>query len=156
MFMKRMVAGIVAIAVMMTGAVATANADPELSRLSNLLAGEATPKCLDFRADVGPYVTDCNWGDYQQWYWNGTSQFTAFRQKATRLCLTLRSTGLTMKPCAADDLQQQWRLGEYDPLNGFAIYHRTFQGQCLARQANNHVGVAASCTQGPSQRWGKY
>ncbi|MEV6840536.1 RICIN domain-containing protein [Streptomyces sp. NPDC051133] len=106
-------------------------------------------KCLDFRADRGVYVTGCNSGDYQKWIWSRTPDFTALRQVATRLCLTLRNGQVTMKPCAAADKAALWSVIETP--NGTQLVN-SVSGTCLARLANDNVHVAR-CTFGDSQRW---
>ncbi|MFD5575014.1 hypothetical protein [Streptomyces cadmiisoli] len=37
-----------------------------------LFSNAAAPllRCLDFRADLGPYVVECNYSTCQEWYWN--------------------------------------------------------------------------------------
>ncbi|MFF8952550.1 ricin-type beta-trefoil lectin domain protein [Streptomyces sp. NPDC014940] len=122
-----------------------ANAAPVLSNFVN----QATDRpCLDFRADYGPYVFNCNGTSYQRWYWNDDVEYTALRQQATRLCLTLRNDQLTMKPCSAADDAALWQIDETKP----ALIRNMVSRKCLARAANDRVSTA-TCTGGPSQRW---
>ena len=52
--------------------------------------------CRDFRAGYGVYVFNCNYSGYQQWHWDDELEYTAQRQKATRLCLTVRNVQVAM------------------------------------------------------------
>lgn len=104
--------------------------------------------CLDFRADYGPYVFNCNHTSYQRWYWNDDYEYTALRQKATGLCLTLRNGQLTMKPCSAADDAAMWQIDETEP----RLIRNRVSRKCLARTPNDRVSTA-TCTGGDSQRW---
>lgn len=110
----------------------------------------STWKCLDYRADYGPYVTTCNWGAYQTWYWDDELTYTALRQKATGLCLTARNGLIAMKPCLADDLAAYWSV-DYDVDLG-ALVKNSVTKTCLARNTADRVQLS-TCTGGPSQRW---
>ncbi|MEV6954192.1 RICIN domain-containing protein [Streptomyces sp. NPDC051183] len=107
-------------------------------------------KCLDFRADFGPYVTTCNYDSYQVWYWDNAIAHTALRQRATKLCLTLRNGQPTMKPCAAADQAALWAVD--DTSTAGALIKNKVSGRCLARMENDRVN-ATTCTGGASQRW---
>ncbi|SDO90277.1 Ricin-type beta-trefoil lectin domain-containing protein [Streptomyces sp. cf386] len=109
-----------------------------------------TGNCLDFRADFGPYVTDCNYGDYQSWYWDNGIAYTALRQKATGLCLTARNGLIAMKECQAADDAAYWSVQKNDTVG--ALIKNSVTGTCLARNANDRVQLS-TCTGGPSQRW---
>ncbi|WP_177181523.1 RICIN domain-containing protein [Streptomyces sp. TLI_105] len=109
-----------------------------------------TGKCLDYRADYGPYVTGCNYGDYQTWYWDNSLPKTALRQKATGLCLTARNGLIAMKQCLADDQAAYWSV-QKDATVG-ALIKNSVTNTCLARNANDRVQLS-TCTGGPSQRW---
>lgn len=109
-----------------------------------------TNKCLDYRADFGPYVTDCNYGGYQTWYWDYSITYTALRQKATGLCLTARSGLIAMKPCLADDEAAYWSV-QGDSLLGYLIKNSVTR-TCVARNTSDRVHLS-TCTGGPSQRW---
>ncbi|MFI6730531.1 RICIN domain-containing protein [Streptomyces sp. R-74717] len=119
---------------------------------SSVFVNQAQPvKCLDFRADYGPYTFGCNYGDYQTWYWNDDYEYTALRQKATGLCLTLRNGQLTMKPCAAADQAAFWNVTN-SPSG--ALIKNAVSHKCLARTATvNDLVSTATCTGGSSQRW---
>jgi hypothetical protein len=106
----------------------------------------SSPKCLDFRADIGPYVTRCNYDEYQVWYWDNAIAHTALRQRATKLCLTLRNGQPTMKPCAAADQAALWAIDATSQIKN------KVSGTCLARMTNDRVN-ATTCTGGTSQRW---
>lgn len=108
-----------------------------------------TYKCLDYRADVGPYVTDCNFGGYQTWYWDDGRNYTALRQKATGLCLTARNGLIAMKPCLADDAAAYWSVQV--GAEGALIKNSATQ-TCLARNTLDRVQLS-TCTGGTSQRW---
>jgi hypothetical protein len=107
-------------------------------------------KCLDYRADYGPYVFGCNNGDYQTWYWDDSIAYTALRQKATGSCLTARNGLIAMKPCLADDAAAYWSVQKNDTLG--ALIKNSVTGTCLARNTNDRVQLS-TCTGGPSQRW---
>ncbi|KJK38264.1 hypothetical protein UK15_18650 [Streptomyces variegatus] len=110
--------------------------------------------CLDYRADYGPYAFGCNKTAYQWWYWDDDYEVTALRQKATRLCLTLRNGVLTMKPCNADDDAAMWFVSS-DPGAGSTIMNAVSR-KCLARMpydGKKHPVSTSTCTGGPSQRW---
>lgn len=146
--MWKKLAVLVAAAGMMTGLNA-----PPASAAAARSAFEAMPstsKCLDYRADFGPYVTGCNWGGYQTWYWDDGISYTALRQKATGLCLTARNGLIAMKPCLADDSAAYWSV-DVD-LEG-ALIKNSVTHTCLARNTNDRVQLS-TCTGGPSQRWG--
>ncbi|UXY31966.1 RICIN domain-containing protein [Streptomyces sp. HUAS TT20] len=124
-----------------------ASAAPVTTAFQNSAGSKA---CLDFRADYGPYVFSCNLGAYQKWHWDNDYEYTALRQVATKLCLTLRNDQLTMKPCAAADKAALWQISSSTTAG------RTIQNsvshKCLARTANDRVSTAV-CTGGTSQRW---
>ncbi|MEU8757475.1 ricin-type beta-trefoil lectin domain protein [Streptomyces chartreusis] len=107
--------------------------------------------CLDYNADWGVWTFRCNGGDYQKWHWNDDYEYTALRQVATKLCLTLRNGQVAMKPCAAADQAAQWQITDYAAPGGRTIQN-SVNHQCLARMTNNLVNTAP-CTGGPSQRW---
>jgi hypothetical protein len=109
-----------------------------------------TNQCLDYRADFGPYVTDCNKGAYQTWYWDYSITYTALRQKATGLCLTARNGLIAMKPCLADDEAAYWSV-QGDSISGRLIKN-SVTNTCLARNTSDRVRLS-TCTGGPSQRW---
>ncbi|MEU8991915.1 RICIN domain-containing protein [Streptomyces sp. NPDC048558] len=145
MLLKRLAAvgAVVALAVGLSST--PASAVPRTTGFQN----QATDKpCLDFRADYGPYVFNCNGTDYQKWHWNDDFEYSALRQVATRLCLTLRNDQLTMKPCAAADDAALWQIDETDP----RLIRNMVSRKCLARMANDRVSTAP-CTGGNSQRW---
>ncbi|MGR4850636.1 RICIN domain-containing protein [Streptomyces sp. LARHCF252] len=126
---------------------APASAAPRTSAFENQAPAGA---CLDFRADYGPYVFNCNGTDYQKWHWNDEIRLTVLRQVATKLCLTLRNGELTMKPCAAADEAALWSVDTSSP--GGALIQNSVTHKCLARGTNDRVSTAL-CTGGPSQRW---
>lgn len=128
-----------------------ASAAPVTGALINAAGDVNNPSCLDFRADRGPYVTTCNGGDYQRWYWNNNIAHTALRQAATRLCLTVRNGQPTMKPCAATDQAALWAIDRF----GLRTIKNKVSGQCLARPPNDNLYMA-TCTGGASQRWVDY
>ncbi|MDQ0605496.1 hypothetical protein QF037_009929 [Streptomyces canus] len=107
-----------------------------------------TNKCLDYRADFGPYVTGCNYGGYQTWYWDTGTAFTALRQKGTGLCLTARNGLIAMKPCSADDTAAYWKMEGDSSLMIKNVVTLT----CVARNTLDRVQLS-TCTGGPSQRW---
>jgi hypothetical protein len=109
-----------------------------------------TQKCLDYRSDWGyPYLTDCNWGNYQRWYWTSGITYTALRQQATGLCLTARNGRSEMKPCRADDAAAYWSV--QDSPAGMLIKNSVTK-TCLARDQYDWAKLT-TCTGGPSQRW---
>lgn len=110
----------------------------------------SSAKCLDFRADLGPYVTTCNYDDYQVWYWDNAIAHTALRQRASKPCLTLRNGQPTMKSCAAADQAALWAIDDTSAAG--ALIKNKVSGTCLARTANDRVN-ATTCTGGASQRW---
>jgi Ricin-type beta-trefoil lectin domain len=109
-----------------------------------------TRKCLDYRADYGPYVLGCNWGDYQTWYWDDSNAYTALRNKATGVCLTARNGLLAAKPCLADDAAAYWRVTKNDV--SVAQIKNSVTGTCLARN-NLDRAQLSDCTGGDSQQW---
>ncbi|MFG2721520.1 ricin-type beta-trefoil lectin domain protein [Streptomyces sp. NPDC048416] len=109
-----------------------------------------TGKCLDYRADYGPYVFGCNYGDYQSWYWDNSIAYTALRQRATGLCLTARNGLIAMKQCLADDAAALWSVQKDDTVG--ALIKNSVTHTCLARNTNDRVQLS-TCTGGPSQRW---
>lgn len=125
---------------------APADAVPRTSGFRNQAADHRG--CLDFRADYGPYIFNCNHTSYQRWYWNDDYEYTALRQQATGLCLTLRNGQLTMKPCSAADDAAMWQIDETQP----RLIRNLVSRKCLARTANDRVSTA-TCTGGDSQRW---
>ncbi|WP_030797281.1 RICIN domain-containing protein [Streptomyces sp. NRRL S-337] len=145
MLLKRLAAVGAGIALVVGLSSTPANAIPRTTGFRN----QATDKpCLDFRADYGPYVFNCNRTDYQRWHWDDDYEYTALRQVATKLCLTLRNDRLTMKPCAAADQAAQWQIDETEPV----LIRNSVSHKCLARMANDRVSTAP-CTGGKSQRW---
>ncbi|WP_030186681.1 RICIN domain-containing protein [Streptomyces sp. NRRL S-813] len=126
---------------------------PSANAAATRSAFQATPYtagCLDYNADYGPYVIQCNWGDYQTWYNDDALAYTALRQKATGLCLTARNGLLAMKPCLADDPAAYWRVTKDNWL--VAQIKNSVTGTCLARNKFNRVQLSV-CTGGDSQRW---
>ncbi|MET7996786.1 RICIN domain-containing protein [Amycolatopsis sp. NPDC005232] len=112
---------------------------------------QATDHCLDFRADVGPYATDCNNGNYQLWIMTPGDDPTAMRQVATRLCLTVRNTVLTMKPCLAADQAALWRpVPTTGPFYQLVSYVNPLN--CVGEGPDRRVKLV-TCTGGPSQQW---
>lgn len=109
-----------------------------------------TDKCLDYRADFGPYVTGCNYGGYQTWYWDNATASTALRQKGTGLCLTARNGLIAMKPCLADDAAAYWYVA-MEGGSGLMMKNVVTQ-TCVARNTLDRVQLS-TCTGGPSQRW---
>jgi hypothetical protein len=145
MLLKRLAAVGASVALAVGLSSAPASAIPRTTGFKN----QATDKpCLDFRADYGPYVFNCNSTDYQRWHWNDDYEYTPLRQVATKLCLTLRNDQLTMKPCAAADAAALWTIDETEP----ALIRNGVSHKCLARMANDRVSTAP-CTGGNSQRW---
>ncbi|MFI9772428.1 ricin-type beta-trefoil lectin domain protein [Streptomyces sp. NPDC052415] len=55
------------------------------------------------------YVTGCNGGYYQKWYYD-PSVMTALRQRATDLCLTVRSGQPVMRSCSASASAAFWHV----------------------------------------------
>ncbi|MGA5194509.1 RICIN domain-containing protein [Streptomyces exfoliatus] len=111
----------------------------------------STWKCLDYRADYGPYVTTCNGGSYQTWDWaDDYGVWTSVRQEATGLCLTARNGLIAMKPCLGGDLAAFWSI-DNDYYLG-ALIKNTVTKTCLARNTADRVQLS-TCTGGPSQRW---
>lgn len=148
MLLKRLTALVATMAAAMTFSTTTAIADDVMTSWQHMGPGDV---CLDFRSDRGPYVTGCNYGRYQAWTWDDDPGFTTMKQLATGLCLTLRTSGLTMKPCNGDiDRLQGWRL-QYTAA-GALIRNRVHDNMCVARKANNDVH-ATTCTGGTSQLW---
>lgn len=140
---------IVAAAAMMTGLnVPSATAAAARSAFEGV---PRTNKCLDYRSDpgFGVYLTDCNGGGYQTWYWDDALDYTALRQKATGLCLTVRSGLLAMKPCLAGDKAAYWSVQLY--AEGAMILNKATE-TCLARNTLDRVQLSF-CTGGTSQRW---
>ncbi|MFJ7266319.1 RICIN domain-containing protein [Streptomyces sp. NPDC099050] len=136
----------VVVAVGLSGA--PASAAPSSSAFQDR---SATPKCLDFRADFGPYVTRCNYDAYQVGYWDDNAiAHTALRQRATELCLTLRNGQPAMKACSAADRAALWAVD--DTSTAGALIKNEVSGTCLARTTTDRVN-AATCTGGPSQWW---
>lgn len=135
----------VVVAVGLSGA--PASAAPSSSAFQDRSVPE---KCLDFRADFGPYVTKCNYDAYQVWYWDNEIAYTAMRQRATKLCLTLRNGQPTMKACSAADQAALWAID--DTSTAGALIKNKVSHTCLARTTNDRVN-AATCAGGPSQRW---
>jgi hypothetical protein len=125
-----------------------ASATAVTNRFQNYAGSQA---CLDFRADYGLYVFGCNYSDYQKWHWDNDLEYTALRQKATGLCLTVRNDQPTMKPCLAADQAAYWQVGSDYPYGGRLIQNSVTH-KCLARMANNLINTA-TCTGGESQRW---
>jgi hypothetical protein len=127
----------------------SASAVPQRTKFAN----DASPAyhCLDFRADYGPYVYECNNSTYQQWYWNDEFEYKALRQKATGLCLVSRNGEATMKPCSAADDAALWLFDDSHTSAGTTI-RNAVSNKCLARMANDRVNTT-TCTGGPSQRW---
>ncbi|GAB7035750.1 RICIN domain-containing protein [Streptomyces sp. NPDC021749] len=145
MLLKRLAAVGTGVVLMVGLSSTPASATPRTTGFRNQSTGKP---CLDFRADYGPYVFYCNRTAYQRWHWDDDYEYTALRQVATGLCLTLRNNRLTMKPCAAADKAALWQIDETDPrLIRNGVSHR-----CLARMANDRVSTAR-CTGGKSQRW---
>lgn len=101
----------------------------------------ASPKCRDFRADFGPYVTTYNYDAYQDWYWDNAIAHTALRQRATKLCLTLRNGQPTMKPCSAADQAALWAID--DTSTAGALIKDKVSGTCRARRSNDRRSLAA-------------
>ncbi|MCX4538145.1 RICIN domain-containing protein (plasmid) [Streptomyces sp. NBC_00841] len=122
-----------------------ASAEPVITSFANYAGAMA---CLDFRADYGPYVFGCNHTDYQMWYWAEGDEYTALRQKATKLCLTVRNDQPTMKPCAAADQAAVWQISSSNP----RLIQNSATHKCLARMANDRLNTT-TCTGGESQRW---
>ncbi|MFE6739702.1 RICIN domain-containing protein [Streptomyces tubercidicus] len=126
---------------------APATAAPVTTAFQNSAGKRA---CLDFRADYGPYVFYCNLGEYQKWHWDNEYEYTALRQVATKLCLTLRNDRLTMKPCAAADKAALWQISSSTPAG--RTLRNSVNHKCLARMKNDRVSTAP-CSGGTSQRW---
>ncbi|MDQ0904207.1 hypothetical protein QFZ22_000192 [Streptomyces canus] len=109
----------------------------------------AGPKaCLDYRADWGVYVTGCNGSTYQTWYFDPDVPKTALRQRASGLCLTVRSGGPVMRACNASDPAAFWHVAGPN----LAINNDYYPFNCLGRQTNDRVNLAI-CTGGESQVW---
>lgn len=149
MVWKRLAVIVAAVGMMVGLNVPSANAAPARSMFEGM---PSTWKCLDFRADpgFGVYVTGCNWGGYQTWYWDDGLDYTALRQKATGLCLTARSGLIAMKPCLADDRAAYWSV-QVDAEG--ALIKNSVTHTCVARNTSDRVQLS-TCTGGPSQRWG--
>jgi hypothetical protein len=128
----------------------SASAVPQSTRFEN----DADPAwtCLDFRADYGPYVYDCNNSTYQQWYWTDDFEYTALRQHATGLCLVSRDGQATMKPCSAADDAALWIFDGGLNASAGVMIRNAVSNKCLARMTNDRVNTT-TCTGGPSQRW---
>lgn len=148
MFLKRLAAVGAVVGLALGLSSSPASAAPVTTRFISYAGDRA---CLDFNADWGVWVFNCNWGDYQNWHWNDDDEYTALRQVATKLCLTLRNGLVTMKPCAAADQAALWQITSYADPAGRMIQN-SVNHQCLARMANARVNTAP-CTGGASQRW---
>jgi hypothetical protein len=111
----------------------------------------AGPKaCLDYRSDWGVYVTTCNSGYYQAWNYDPDVPKTALRQRATGLCLTVRSGQPAMRACNASDPAAFWHVT--DGSTGLAIRNDYYPSKCLGRMTNDRVNLP-TCSSGESQRW---
>ncbi|MZD08928.1 hypothetical protein GTW43_28200 [Streptomyces sp. SID5785] len=148
MFLKRLatVGAVIALAVGIT--TTSAEAVPHNSSFQN--RSKPAWRCLDFRADYGPYVFGCNHTTYQQWYWNDELEFKALRQKATGLCLVSRNARPVMKPCNAQDDAALWLF--MDESSSAVLLKNAVSHLCLARMSDDRVNTT-KCTGGPSQRW---
>lgn len=148
MILRRLatIGAVIGLAVGLSGT--SANATPRNSSFQN--RAEPSWRCLDFRADYGPYVFGCNHTTYQQWYWNDDLEYKALRQKATGLCLVSRNGQATMKPCNAADDAALWLFD--DESSSAVMIRNAVSNLCLARMANDRVNTT-KCTGGPSQRW---
>ncbi|KOV71847.1 hypothetical protein ADL00_06960 [Streptomyces sp. AS58] len=102
---------------------------------------------MDFRADLGSYVLECNYSTCQEWYWNDEYGYKALRQKATGLCLVSRNGRATMKPCAAADDAALW-LFDDSPGEAGTTIRNAAGNKCLARMANDLVNTT-TCTEVP-------
>jgi hypothetical protein len=114
---------------------------------------KATGRCLDYRADYGPYTTDCNESGYQTWLINKeTFQLSALRQNAgDRLCLVARNGAATMRPCLSSDPAALWVLGPTTV--GFQLRNNVTD-TCLGEgQDAKHLVKLVPCTGGNSQQW---
>ncbi|MCY0943826.1 RICIN domain-containing protein [Streptomyces antarcticus] len=134
-------------AVLALGVLSTpANAVVVHSRFQNQVGN----LCLDYRADWGPYVTGCNDGPYQKWWYNrDAGPNTALAQDATSKCLGVTNGRTTMSKCRGT--AQQWTL-RYTSGSGIPMIVNVATRQCLAQGGNKAV-VVAPCTGGNSQRW---
>ncbi|MET7912534.1 RICIN domain-containing protein [Streptomyces avermitilis] len=113
----------------------------------------ATGRCLDYRADYGPYATDCNGGGYQTWLVNSAAfELSAMRQNAgDRLCLVARNGVATMKPCLSTDPAALWFFGP--TAAGFELINHV-TGTCLGEGATaRHAVKLVACSGGNSQLW---
>jgi hypothetical protein len=141
---------IVAAAGMAIGLTTVTPANAAAARTAFAAMPEKLDKCLDYRADTGPYITKCNFGDYQAWYWDDGIAYTALHQKATGLCLTARNGLLAMKPCLANDAAAFWRVQQ--GVDGVSVIKNSVTGTCLARNLSDLVQLS-TCTGGDSQQW---
>lgn len=110
--------------------------------------------CLDFRADIGVYVTKCNGGKYQEWIWNNHNAATPIRQVATGRCLSL-TNGLRTEECFAGEPQQWWWV---TPRSGGQIpfIKSDYNDKCLSATGEtgaDSVKMVACATGAGEQRW---
>ncbi|MFD9405755.1 ricin-type beta-trefoil lectin domain protein [Streptomyces sp. NPDC059989] len=128
-----------------------ANATSSYRHLENMaLRGE----CLDFRADYGPYTTDCNQGAYQTWLMATFIETpTALRQNASsRLCLVARNGQPTMKPCSASDPAALWTVHDTDAA-GYQVINNVTKTCLVAGSGEIHHVTLGTCNDGPSRQW---
>ncbi|MFG2603201.1 ricin-type beta-trefoil lectin domain protein [Streptomyces sp. NPDC048514] len=144
--LSKWLAAVVASGIALALSCTPANAAATAGSFGNFAGPKA---CLDYRSDYGVYVTTCNYGYYQEWYYDPEVPKTALRQRATGLCLTVRSGQPAMRSCSASDPAAFWHVESSTTL---AIRNDYYPFSCLGRMKNDRVNLP-SCSGGDSQRW---